>query len=435
MSPRLVGSLLGLALAASGGAAFAQGRPAPSIPDLPRPVAERAPPLRDLPATPRLDRIPDRTAGALPPVAEQARTLARAHPEVLELDRRTGLRIRGEVVAVDPSPAALTAALQAGFTQAGETRLETIGVRVVLLRARPGQPARAALRQLRRMDPGGDYDFNHVFLASASPSPGEPMTASSGGSTRLWPSPPRVGLVDSGVDAGHPALAGVDLSTWGCGGSPRVHPHGTAVASLLVEAANPATSRQLLAADIYCDQPRGGEVMALAAALDWLAGQQVAVINISLVGADNRLLSTVIGSMVERGHVLVAAVGNDGPRSAPLYPAAYPGVLAVTAVDERGRLLPESVRGPHARFAAPGSGLQAASLDGGWSRVRGTSFAAPLVARLAASRAGSPEPGLAGRVTAELDADAQPLGPVVEGRQPPMLLRASVTAVTLQDAR
>ncbi|PZU60721.1 MAG: serine protease, partial [Sphingobium sp.] len=56
--------------------------------------------------------------------------------------------------------------------------------------------------------------------------------------------------------------------------------------------------------------------------------------------------------------------------------------IAVTGVDGRGRLLPEAGRAAHVDFAAPGADMMAADMAGGRDKVRGTSFAAPLVAGL-----------------------------------------------------
>src|SRR5205085_2777035 len=103
------------------------------------------------------------------------------------------------------------------------------------------------------------------------------------------------------------------------------------------------------------------------------------------VGPPNLLLKAAVEALIARGRVVVAAVGNDGPAAPPLYPAAYPGVVAVTGVDARGHLLPEAGRGSHVDFAAPGADMAAPASEGGSVSVRGTSFAAPLVAgRLAA---------------------------------------------------
>lgn len=71
---------------------------------------------------------------------------------------------------------------------------------------------------------------------------------------------------------------------------------------------------------MYCGSPTGGSVDALAAAFSWLVDERVAVINVSLVGAKNAMLERIVGSLIERGYLIVAAVGNDGPAAPPLYP-------------------------------------------------------------------------------------------------------------------
>src|SRR5207248_11432234 len=103
------------------------------------------------------------------------------------------------------------------------------------------------------------------------------------------------------------------------------------------------------------------------------------VINISLVGPPNAVLAAAVKAAIGRGLLLVAPVGNDGPAAPPLYPAAYPGVVAVTGVDGRRRVLPEAGRAGHVDFAAPGE-VSAAAPGGGYANARGTSFAAPIVA-------------------------------------------------------
>ena len=342
--------------------------------------------------------------------AVRERALLREHRRWLEADPRGAPVVRSEVVAIAPTPEALARARDAGFQVVRESGLAPLDLRLVVLRAPDGMRVRSALKRLAKLDPAGSYDYNHVYLgsggmdAASAASAALPRTA---GDTSL-----RVGLVDSGVDASHPTLAGVDVRHWGCADRRLPDAHGTAVASLLAgEAGGGASGGQLFAADIYCGEPTGGAVTTLAEAMAWLAREEVAVVNVSLVGPPNQLLAQLVDGMQRRGHVLVAAVGNDGPSAPPLYPAAYAGVIGVTAVDPRDRLLPEAMRGDAVDFAAPGSELWAARSGGGLARVRGTSFAAPLVARLAARELALPAPGAADRVVRRLAGQARDLGP------------------------
>jgi subtilisin family serine protease len=312
-------------------------------------------------------------------------------------------------VAIAVDPAALARARAAGFRPVRETTLAPLDLRVVVLRAPAGMRVRTALRRLSRIDPKGRYDYNHIYLGSGHFS--TESSVATANTPRRQSMPQRVGLVDDGVDAAHPLLTGVEVEQWGCDGRSEPEAHGTAVASLLAGDPNGRhRGGQLFAANIYCGEPTGGAVTSLAEAMAWLARERVAVINISLVGPPNQLLEALVESMQRRGHVLVAAVGNDGPAARPLFPAAYPGVIGVTAVDARNRLLPEAVRGDAVDFAAPGRDLWAARPGHDRVMVRGTSFAAPLVARLAASEINSPAPGATDNVMQQLTARARDLG-------------------------
>ena len=144
---------------------------------------------------------------------------------------------------------------------------------------------------------------------------------------------------------------------------------------------------------------------AVAAAFGWMAREKVAVINVSLVGPRNALLERVVATLVARGHVIVAAVGNDGPAAPPLYPASYEGVVGVTGVDPKHRVLTDACRGKQVDFAALGAEVSAAAAAPDlYVPVRGTSFAAPLVAALLAEiRApdAAARTALLGRLTAQ----------------------------------
>jgi subtilisin family serine protease len=215
---------------------------------------------------------------------------------------------------------------------------------------------------------------------------------------------PRIGLIDGGVNALR--VSGVTAQRAFASEAPVAGAHGTAVASLLAAAAPGA---RIYAADIYGGAPTGGTSSALARAFAWLVEERIPVVNVSLVGPRNRVIEAVISRMSARGHLIIAAVGNDGPAAAPLYPAAYTGVVGVTGVDARGRVLIEAGRGPHVDFAALGV-LSAAAQDEGAARVRGTSYAAPLAAGLLALRLGEVDASEAEAAVRALREQARDLG-------------------------
>jgi subtilisin family serine protease len=165
-------------------------------------------------------------------------------------------------------------------------------------------------------------------------------------------------------------------------GAPIASNHGSAIVALLKRAG----VQSVAVADVYGTDPAGGNALAIARGLGWLVSGGAKVVTISLVGPANPLLARAITAARAKGVVVVAAVGNDGPAAPPAYPASYPGVVAVTAVDGRNRALIEAGRALHLDYAAPGADLSAPDAHGRMVKLRGTSFAAPLAAaRIAAA--------------------------------------------------
>jgi subtilisin family serine protease len=194
-------------------------------------------------------------------------------------------------------------------------------------------------------------------------------------------------MIDAGVEDDHPALRDADITiktTTQVRGKAKPTAHGTAVASLLVgedrDFHGALPGAKLYAADAFAGSPTGGSAGDIARAIAWLVDEDVPVINISITGPKNALLEAAVRAALERGHVIVAAVGNDGPAAPVKYPAAYDGVIAVTAVDERGRIQLDANRGPAVAFAAPGVNVRAAQLADEYATITGTSFASPIVA-------------------------------------------------------
>lgn len=332
--------------------------------------------------------------------------------ERYERDPSGELMLRGELSLYSPSPTLLDAARAAGFVVLRERVLDALDVRVVVLRAPPGSSTAAALAALRAMAPEGAIDFNHVYTGSgATPEPTTPTAPIAGSAAAPGNTGIRIGLVDGALDTRHPALRNADIRLRRCAQAPRPSPHANAIASLLVGNAGAfhgvVPQATLYAADVGCGD---SAVDAIADALGWMVLERVPVINVSLVGPANRTLEQVVNAVAGRGHVIVAAVGNDGPAAPPLYPAAYPGVVGVTGVDPRRRVLPEALQGRQVMFAAPGAQLAVAAGEREYAAARGTSYATPLVAGLIALRLREARPDAAARTLDALAREAIDLG-------------------------
>lgn len=385
--------------------------------------------LPQLPGVQRLpgvvDRVVDRVVQPLPELLSsttqlvdlrvtQVRDLLQRHPDIVEADPRGAPIRRRELVLLSPSDAALAAAAALGLVKLREEAWPELELREVVLRVPAGLDTAEALEKLRAAQPDLQADFNHLYSRS-----GEVAKAASSAAPAPR-GPVRVGLIDGGVDRRHAALRRAGGSSFGCGGSAMPSEHGTAVASLLIgrdrgfEGA--AVQAELYAADVYCDKPDGGSAEEVVRALAWMARERVAVINLSLVGPQNRLLEQGVAALVKRGHLLVAAVGNDGPAAPPLFPASYAGVVGVTGINPSRRVLPEAAQGPQVLLTAPGADMAVARSGGGYGVARGTSFAAPLVAGLLAVELREPDPARAVAAVERLAAIAVDLGS--PGRDP-----------------
>jgi hypothetical protein len=168
--------------------------------------------------------------------------------------------------------------------------------------------------------------------------------------------------------------------------------HGTEIAGILV--GNDEHYRgllpksPLLAASVFFQVKGKGNIattQALLKGLNLLAQNEVKVINMSLSGPPNRLLQFAIGQLCQQNIVVVAAVGNAGPLSKPLYPAGYACTIAVTAVDYNKRIYKNAVIGKHVDMAAFGVDLQTLDSTGRYKNASGTSLATAFVSAFIAT--------------------------------------------------
>jgi len=194
-----------------------------------------------------------------------------------------------------------------------------------------------------------------------------------------------IAIIDSGVDVSHPELKGVIAETFvAVRSGEKAHPHGTAVAGAIAAQARlkgTAPAARILAAQAF---DRGqdrteGDGFTVAKAVYWAVDRGARIINMSFAGSLDPSIEKSLRYARQKGVVLVAAAGNKGPLSAPLFPAANPNVIAVTATDANDKVFQAANRGKHIAVAAPGVELLLPGLEGTYQEISGTSFAAAEV--------------------------------------------------------
>lgn len=327
-----------------------------------------------------------------------------------------------ELVLMLPADAPPEVLATAGYRVLAEAPGLIAGARLMRLGLPPGRSPAAARAEIAALIPAAISDANHLYT------PDEMLCTDDGCAAHAlinwsgWPSAfsPRIGMIDTGINTAHAALAGqkltvhqMDLDSRPAAG----RQHGTAVAALLLGRLDSRTPGLLPHAELIAVEAfhrSGGaeaaDAFALVQALQYMLDAQVQVVNMSFSGPENAVLHRLVAELTATGIGLVAAAGNGGPGAAPAFPAAWPEVIAVTAVDAGLAPYRQANRGPYVTFAAPGVNLwTAASVSGGRLRS-GTSYAAPFVtAALAVARMRQPDVPLA-EVVAGLIGCARDLG-------------------------
>jgi hypothetical protein len=294
------------------------------------------------------------------------------------------------MVAIDLPGDALTFLESRGYRVVESDRLLAIGTTIYRLRP-PRRTSAATARQTILSAGARAADANTIYYRPQ-------MDRCRGRACKDWPprttlgacpGRPLIGIVDTQVATDHAALAGQAIETVAlrrASERPSRSDHGTAVAALLVGASSSDTpgilpAASLIAVDPYHRAGRGDRADAymVARAIDLLVARKPAAINLSLAGPANDVLKLAVAEGAGDGIPIIAAAGNNGPKAAPLFPAAYDQVTAVTAIDTDGKPYRRAAQGAHIDFAAPGVGIEVAAARGRM-RVSGTSFAAPFIA-------------------------------------------------------
>jgi hypothetical protein len=321
-----------------------------------------------------------------------------------------------EILAIGVDAASIGRAEALGF-KAGQPLISgSSDHTIVQLTVPPGLDAVRAQELLSREMPGDRFELNKVYRLYRAQAREDPVTFDK---TTL-PLPPgnapscdedrcfarqaihwtetlspcarglKVGVIDTDIDESHPAFKGRNIHRFDFSPDGRLAAqnwHGTAVLSLL--AGSPLTGTpglipdaEFFAANVFFSDERGemaADTLSVVKALDWMKAYGVKLINMSFSGPRDGLVSEAIERMSENGVIFVAAAGNEGPTAQPSYPAAYPQVVAVTAVTKDLRNYRYANRGDHIDVAAPGVDIWTAMPGGRGGYHSGTSFAAPHV--------------------------------------------------------
>jgi subtilisin family serine protease len=294
----------------------------------------------------------------------------------------SGWPIEENVVVTLADETELATLMQSGIDVVSRRELRGLGLTLVTL---SGANASRTVDDLRRSHPDLTVDFNHVYRFASDQAPAPPAAEGvvTDEETIARAAPLRIGMIDSAVQSDHISLrdSRVISEDFAAHEGSRPLGHGTAVASLIARSAT--NEADIHAASVFFQAPGfapGATTESLIAALDWLVSRQVQVINMSLAGPANELLEAAIAAVAEAGGVVVAAVGNNGPSGEPLYPAAYDGVVGVTAVDREQKIFRYANRGDHVDYAALGVDVKVADSGGSWRLESGTSMASPHIA-------------------------------------------------------
>lgn len=276
---------------------------------------------------------------------------------------------------------------------------------IVRFRIPDGRPAETVLQQLAGDGAIQSYQANFHFVLSQNSVASAPAYAATEGDPAQYAlSKLRlplahslakgdsivVAVIDSGVDTEHPEFDGVIVGKFDALDSDEpAHVHGTAIAGAIaahsrLRGAAPGARILAIRAFGSASKTAEGTTFGILKSLDWAVAQNARIVNMSFAGPQDPALSRALAAARAKGAILIAAAGNAGAKSPPLYPAADPNVIAVTATDANDKLFGASNRGDHIAIAAPGVDILLPAPGAGYQMSTGTSFAAAHISGIVA---------------------------------------------------
>nr|WP_249145743.1 S8 family serine peptidase [Bradyrhizobium diazoefficiens] len=287
-----------------------------------------------------------------------------------------------------------------GLTRIASESFPLIGATIGLFRITDGSPPERAKRQfaadgsVRSVQPNFRYVLQDQKVAV--PAEGDPAQYALAklrlpqAHTLVHGANVTIAVIDSGIDTTHPELTNSIADNFDALGSTEgPHVHGTGIAGAIVahgRLMGSAPEARIIAIRAFGGTTGGAasNSWVILRSLNYAAEHGAQIVNMSFAGPKDAVIERAIAATAARGLVLVAAAGNAGAKSPPLYPAANPNVIAVSATDQQDKLFSASNRGNHIALAAPGVDIFLPAPDGKYQMTSGTSFSAAYVSGVAA---------------------------------------------------
>jgi hypothetical protein len=301
-------------------------------------------------------------------------------------------------IGADVSPETVqSVATRLGLTQVGYQRFDLVGRGLYRFRINDGRSVSDVIRAMEAEKITATAQPNYVFRLQQDLNATRRTMAPQGYQYILakWRLPDLhrvatgrgvlVAMIDSEVDQRHPDLAGAIADRLEpIGQEFKPQPHGTGMAGAMAShrrLVGVAPNARILAVNAFGTDSDSayGTTEQILKGIDWAIAKGARVINMSFAGPRDPLVQLALKKAYEKGIVLVAAAGNAGPNSEPLFPAADPDVIAVTATDVNDALLPQANRGAHISVAAPGVDVLVPAPNAQYQLTTGTSVAAAEV--------------------------------------------------------
>ena len=306
-------------------------------------------------------------------------------------------------VLVKPAANAAETAVEASFKAVGARevgRVPQIGVRILQV------PEKAEARVIAALSNNPNFEFAEPdYIANIILTPNDPYYAAHQwhlprvGAPIAWDTTTgsasvTIAVVDSGVEATHPDLAGRVLAGYDFANNDSNpaddNGHGTAVAGVAAARGNDGIGVAGAAWNVSILPVKtmgangSGSYSAIANGITFSADRGARIINLSLGGtATSSTLQSAVSYAWNKNCVIIAAAGNNGT-STTVYPAAYPNVIAVSATTSADTTASFSSFGSFVDLSAPGQDITTSWPGGSYVTISGTSFSSPLTAGVAA---------------------------------------------------